>query len=212
MESLSSTNIQGISGAITQGNLFSVVETPVIGKQGRQRVTTTCKSETDGQIISVLVEEFQNNKLITRQIQQFSSPVFCTKESFQTDGSLISSDTERTETDGRITKIFIRGSGKSSTTRIMSGEVEVRASERLVLIETTSASYSYFPFDGKWSSYYKDFSMKLELKSNFLKHPDSVLEGPDGLRLIFKSGRLVDLVLTRSIIPSTINSVPGIIE
>lgn len=212
MESVSSANLNSAEQATKKG-LVTVVESPVIGKQKAQRITTTCKSEETGQIISVLVEEFHNGKIYCRQFDEFEPLRKTIKECFDPDESLISSETERHETSGKLTKIIVRGSGKSSTTRIICAEVEARATERSIIIETPRASYSFQPFDGKWSSFYKDMNLQLELKSNYLKNPDSFLDGPDGIKLIFQAGRLVDLILGGDYsAPSSTNSAQGLVE
>jgi hypothetical protein len=117
-------------------------------------------------------------------------------ETFDEDGCLIVFERELIDEQGQITRIIIRGSGKSSTTRIMCGEIEARATERLVLVETPQASYSYQPFEGRWCSYYKDSRGKQESRSRHLKNSDALLDGPDGIRLVFSSGHLVDLIFT----------------
>jgi hypothetical protein len=154
----------------------------------------------------VLIEELDNGKLMSRHFDQYAPIRSTTKEIYAIDGTLISSETERRDGEGRLTKIVVRGSGKSSTTRIICGEVEARATERSIIIESPRASYSFQPFDGIWNAYYKDMNMKLDLKANFLKSPDSYLDGPDGLKLVFKNGRLVDLILRRETINTSLSS------
>ncbi len=191
----------------------TTVETPVLGKSKAKRLTTTCKS-SDGRTISTLVEEFHDNMLMSRQFEQVVGERLSRKEIFEKDGSLIVSETERINSEGQRTKITVRGCGKSASTRIVCGEVEARASERQVMIETPKASYSYFPFEGKWTSYYKEINMKLELTANFLKGLEETLQGPDGLRLVFRNGRLADLYVSAE--PgensNTSTSIPGIVE
>ena len=182
----------------------SIVEAPLLGKPKCKRVTTTGKAD-DGSSISVLIEELENGKLLSRHYEQYVPVRSTTKELFASDGTLISSETERRDGEGRLTKIVLRGSGKSSTTRIICGEVEARATERSIIIESPRASYSFQPFDGRWHAYYKDMNMKLDLKANFLKSPDSYLDGPDGLKLVFKNGRLVDLLLSRETINTSLS-------
>lgn len=181
----------------------STVETPILGKPKCKRLTSTEKDE-DGCTISVLIEEYDNGKLTGRHYDQYSPFRSVCTEQYDRDGTLISSETERKDAEGRVTKIVVRGSGKSSTTRIICGEVEARATERSVIIESPRVSYSFLPFEGKWRAFYKDMSLKLELKASFLKSPDSHLDGPDGLKLIFKNSRLVDLILSREIINSSL--------
>lgn len=193
-------------------DLVTVVESPVVGSRKAQRITTTCKSRADGRIVSILVEEFQNDRLMMRQIDQYHPLRSSTREVFETDGSLITAETERTGADGMLTKVVVRGSGKSSTTRIVCGEVEARATERSILIETPQASYTYLVFEGKWSAFYKDMSMKTEVKSNFLRSPDAQLLGPDGITLIFKNGRLADMYLAQKPTSTAASEVSGIIE
>jgi hypothetical protein len=213
MEIVSNPGIQNIAGAASAGQQVTVVETPVIGKHKTSRVTTTSKSIQDGQTVSVLIEEFHDGKLLSKHFEQFRPNKICTREIFEADGSLISSETERSDDSGRMTRVVVRGSGKSSTTRIMCGEIEARATERSILIETPRASYSYHPFEGKWSSYYKDIGLKLELKSNYLKNPNATLDGPDGIKLVFRSGRLIDMHLSKDLsADSSKNTIPSIIE
>ena len=209
--SVSNTPLHLAAAAST--DLVSVVETPIIGRAKARRVTTTCKT-VEGQIISILIEEYFDTTLLSRQLEQHKPMRSTTKESFESDGSLISSETERKEETGLTTKIVVRGTGKSSTTRILSGEVELRATERSILIETPKASYNFQPFEGKWSSFYKELNMKLELKANFLKSPNSTLNGPDGIKLVFRNGRLVDMQLSKNFVPSTDTNrnVPGILD
>lgn len=197
MESVSSGFVNSL--AQVEQSSISTIEAPVLGKPKSRRITTTCKAE-DGSVISVFVEELNNGKVESRHHDQYLPTRISTNELYDSDGALISSETERKDADGRLTKIVIRGSGKSSTTRITCGEIELRATERSIIIESPRASYNLQPFEGKWSAYYKDMNMKLELKANFLKSPDSVLHGPDGLHLVFKNGRLVDLILSRETI------------
>lgn len=204
-----------LSGCSADGNLDIVttkVETPVSGQAGRRIVSTLCRSARDGQTRSTLVEEYKSDKLLSRTFNQFEPYRSSCRELFDLDGSLISSETERDEQDGRVTKITVRGSGKSSTTRITSGEIEVRATERSVIVETPLAGHSYYPFDGTWISFYKDIDLKLELKSNFLKGPDSVLRGPDGINLVFCGGKLVDLIICNNLVLATHEPGSGIIE
>lgn len=212
MDSTSVTNSQLIPLGSTANNLVSVVETPILGKPKARRITTSCKS-AEGKIVSILVEEYNDNTLLCRQFDQHMPVRSTTREVFELDGTLISSETERREQSGQLTKIVVRGSGKSSTTRIMVGEVEARATERSVLIETPKASYTFQPFEGKWTSFYKEVNMKMELKANFLKSPNSTLNGPDGIQLVFRNGRLADMIVTHEQgNNSNQNSVPSIID
>lgn len=196
-------------------DIVSVVETPILGRQNGKRMTTTCKSVNDGQVVSVLVEEYHGERLMFRNFEQHKPIRSITRETYEPDGTLISSETERQDLNGVKTKVVIRGTGKSSTTRIMAGEVEARATERSILIETPKASYSYQPFDGKWSSFYKEINMKLELKANFLKSPNATLNGPDGIKLIFRNGRLADMTVMHEFCESPNldgGKIPSIIE
>ena len=202
MKTTSFSGVQIPSVELTSGDgIATVQETPIIGRNNAKRVTTTTRDES-GVVTTILVEEFHGERLMSRQLEQNSPMRSVTRELYEADGSLISSETERRELNGRSTKIVVRGSGKSSTTRILCGDVEARATERSVLIETPKASYSFYPFDGKWSSFYKEINMKLELKANFLKSPDSVLNGPDGIKIVFRGGRMVDLLVATEFEPS----------
>lgn len=198
-----------VDGAVEPAE--TVVST-VPGKTARRRVSTVCKSTKDGQLVSLLVEEYEADRLLSRKYEQHQPYKNSCLELFEPDGSLISSTTERVESDGRITQIHVRGTGKSSTTRIISGEIEARATERSLIIETPEASHSYQLYDGKWTSFYKSFDLKLELKADFLKGPDSVLRGPDGINLVFRDGRLIDLIITRDIVSGRSEPGSGIIE
>lgn len=197
METLSSFNLYSGSALSFSGPdlELSVVESPVIGKSNLKRVTSTCKSKMTGKTLSVLVEDYQDQKLSSRFYEQYLPLKITVNELYEKNGDLISSETQRVNADSSLTKIIVRGSGKSSTTRIVCGEVEIRANERLVMIETSIANYNFHIFEGKWSSYYKELDLRLELKANFLKSPDETLKGPDGINLIFRKGRLVDLKL-----------------
>ena len=195
MESLSSGSTpSGLAIQLDGSNLVSCIETPVIGKPRFKRLSTTVKSADGKRIVSIVIEEFDKEKLVERHLELYEPKRQTTRECFEPDGTLIISDTVRVEENGLITKIVIKGSGKSATARVTYAECEARATERMVMIETPRASYSFQPFEGKWSSFYKDIDMRLDLKANFLKGPDSVLLGPDGIRLVFQKGRLVDVV------------------
>ncbi len=191
-------SIESVSG----DGIATVQETPIVGRHNAKRVTTTTR-DGSGAVSTILVEEFHGERLMSRQLEQNIPTRSVTRELYEADGALISSETERRDLNGRNTKIVVRGSGKSSTTRILCGDVEARATERSVLIETPKASYSFYPFDGKWSSFYKEINMKLELKANFLKSPDSILNGPDGIKIVFKGGRMVDLLVASEFEPSS---------
>lgn len=198
---------------------FSVLEAPVIGNSKLKRITSTCKMKSDGSLVSVLVEEYHGSMLQTRYFQQYKPVALVCKELYERDGSLLSSETERQEDDSSLTRIILRGSGKSSTTRIIRSEIEVRANERLVMIETPLANYNFHIYEGKWSSYYKAIDLRLELKANFLRSPDDVLKGPDGIDLVFRKGRLVDLRVKGQLHgpaisseQSTMPQIPGIID
>jgi hypothetical protein len=215
MESLTGSNLsQSLSGNSIQGDLISVTQSPVIGKNKTQRVTTTSKSSATGQTVSVLVEELKDGVLLCRQFNQYAPTRISVREIYENDGSFVCSETEKHDADNRITKIVIRGSGKSSTARIMCGDVELRATERSILIESPRASYSYLPFEGKWSSFYKEIGMKLEMKASYLKNPDAIVEGPDGIKLVFRNGRIADMLLANEfqIHECSGNSVPGILS
>lgn len=201
MKTTSFSNVQ-IPAMELKSEFATTQETPILGRSNAKRVTTTTK-DSSGAVTVILVEEFHGERLMSRMLEQNIPNRTVTRELYESDGSLISSETERRDPNGRNTKIVVRGSGKSSTTRILSGDVEARATERSVLIETPKASYSFYPFDGKWSSFYKEINMKLELKANFLKSPDSVLNGPDGLKIVFKGGRMVDLIVSAEFDAST---------
>lgn len=194
MESLTGGPTNGLAVHLQASNNVSCIETPVVGKPRHKRVATTTKSADGTQVISIVIEEYDREKLIERHIELYAPTRQTTREKFDSDSNLIVSDTERYESNGLTTKILIKGSGKSSTTRITYGECEARATERLIMIETPKASYSFQPFEGKWSSFYKDIDMRLDLKANFLKGPDSILAGPDGISLIFQKARLVDVL------------------
>ncbi|MBX9689645.1 MAG: hypothetical protein K2X27_23240 [Candidatus Obscuribacterales bacterium] len=212
MDGLKGRNAGFSKQAESEDKIVSVVQSMVPGKEKLQRVTSTCQSGRDMKVLSILVEEFQSDRLLSRRLEVYSPQKLSSMEIYDKDGLLISSETERHEKDGKISKIVLRGTGKSQSTRISIADLEARASERAVLIETARASYSYYPYEGKWTSFYKHFSLKLELKSNYLKNPDSVIDGPDGIRLIFKSGKLIDLQLTTNYngeVPSFINGVDG---
>ena len=176
--------------------VVSTSETPIVGKPRANRLVTNVKSAETGELISVLIEERFDEKILSRQLDVYLPRRQTTRECFEPDGTLINSETERREDNGVISRIVIRGIGKSATARIVCGESEARATERSVIIETPRASYSFQPFEGKWSSYYKDVGMKLDLKANFLKNPDQTILGPDGIKLIFKKSRLVDVHFT----------------
>lgn len=196
MKSLSGTPTLGLAMESEGSHIVSIVETPIVGKPKKKRVVTTTKSSDGTQVMTVMVDEFDNEILLDRHLEVYSPLRQTTREHYENDGSLICSDSERIEKNGSITKIMIKGSGKSSTARITNGESEARATERLIMIETPKASYSFHPFEGKWTSFYKEIDMRLDLKASFLKGPDSVLSGPDGIKLIFQKGRLVDVLFT----------------
>ncbi len=164
-----------------------------MGKARARRVTTTARSADKSRVVSVLIEEFSDGKLMERAFEQFYPLHSINREIFEKDGTPVSSETERTDANGAVTRVICRGAGKSSTVRILFGEIEARATERIVLIETPRASYAYQPFDGKWTAFYKDMQLKLELKSNYLKNPNSSLLGPDGITLVFRNSRLIDM-------------------
>jgi len=191
MEILSGTNTVG--AFLLADPEVTIVEAPVVGKPRARRVTTTARRMDNRQVLSVLIEEFNDGTLRERVFEQFSPLHSVCREVFEKDGTLISSETERKDASGLLTKVVSRGAGKSSTTRILCGEFEARATERIVLVETPRASYSYHPFDGRWTAFYKDMGLKFELKSNFLKNPNSSLLGPDGITLVFRNSRLVDM-------------------
>lgn len=192
--------------------IVSTTETPIVGRARSKRMATTTKSSTSAEVISILIEEFDRDKLFFRQLDIFLPLKQTTRECYEPDGSLISSETERQEKSGILTRIILRGNGKSSTVRIISGDSEARATERTVMIETPKASYSFLPYEGKWSSFYKDINMKLELKANFLKNPDATLQGPDGIQLVFRKARLVDVRFTSQAPPIGMKALPGIVE
>lgn len=192
--------------------VVSITETPIVGRARSKRMVTTTKSSTSAELISILIEEFDRDRLFFRQLDIFLPLKQTTRECYESDGSLISSETERLDKNGVLTKIILRGSGKSSTVRIISGDSEARATERTVMIETPKASYSFLPYEGKWSSYYKEINMKLELKANFLKNPDATLQGPDGIQLVFRKSRLVDLRFTSEAPAPGMKTLPGIVE
>jgi hypothetical protein len=194
VESLTSGPLNQAPPNLENSNTVSRIETPVIGKPRSKRVSTTYKSADGTQIICIIIEEFERDLLTECIVESFCPQRKTTRERYDNDGDLIIADTERIEKNGLTTRILTRGCGKSATVRITYGECEARASERLILIETPRASYSFQPFEGKWTSYYKDIDMLLELKASFLKGPDATIAGPDGLTLVFQSGRLADLV------------------
>ena len=176
------------------GSTVSRIETPVLGRPRSKRVSTTHKTADGAQVICIIIEEFDRDQLTERIVETFLPSRVTTRERDGHEGALISADTERTEKNGLTNKIVKRGCGKSATVRITYGECEARGSERLILIETAKASYTFQPFEGRWTSFYKDIDMSLELKANFLKGPDARIAGPDGLTLVFQKGRLADLL------------------
>lgn len=197
MESITSGVNSGLAIHDDGAETVSSVETPALGKARAKRLVTTRKKGE--QVVSVLIEEYEGDILVYRQIDQYLPVKQISRESFERDGSLISSETERSEKNQMLTRIVIRGNGKSATARIICGESEARATERLVMIETPKASYTFQPFDGRWTSYYKELNMRLELKANFLKNPDSTILGPDGIKLEFRKGRLVDVLFSEEL-------------
>lgn len=194
VESLTSGPLNSAPQNLESTNTVSRTETPVLGKPRVKRVSTTYKSADGTHITCLVIEEFDKDLLTDRLVEIFSPVRETTRQRYDHEGMLISADTERVEKSGQSTRILTRGCGKSATVRITYGECEARATDRLILIETPRASYTYQPFEGKWTSFYKDIDMLLELTASFLKGPDATIAGPDGLSLVFQKGRLADLV------------------
>ena len=88
MESVSSCFVHKQSAA--QQTIVSTIETPVVGKPKCRRVNTTSKTE-DGTTISVLIEELENGRLLSRHYDQYLPVRLTCKELFESDGTVISS-------------------------------------------------------------------------------------------------------------------------
>lgn len=82
---------------------------------------------------------------------------------------------------------------RSARTTITFADVEIRAAQHIVMVETANATHKFIPHSGKWYSFWKRGEQKTVIQTPPLALGICEITTPEGFSLVFRNMILSDV-------------------